>query len=63
MVEYKVITERDSMFSGKFDVDDLEAALNGYAAQGWRVASSFMAASTWKSFKAEIMIVLEREKV
>ncbi len=61
MVQYKVITERDSMFSGKFDVEDLETALNSYAAQGWRVVSSFMAASTWKSFKAEIMIVLERE--
>jgi hypothetical protein len=33
MIEYKVITERDSRFSGKFDPDVLESALNSYAAE------------------------------
>ena len=59
-MEYKVLSERDSRFSGSFDPQSLEAALNGYAADGWRVVSGFTAASVWKSAKSEIMIVLER---
>jgi hypothetical protein len=61
MVEYKVITERDSRFAGSFNEDGLEKTLNSYAAEGWRVATSFVAASIWKSLKAEIMIILERD--
>ncbi len=60
MMEYKVVTERDSRFSGSFDPEILEAALNGYASEGWRVISGFTATSPWKSTKSEIMIVLER---
>jgi hypothetical protein len=59
-MEYKVLSERDSRFSGSFDPQSLEAALNGYAADGWRVVGGFTAASVWKSAKSEIMIVLER---
>ncbi len=59
-MEYKVLSERDSRFSGSFDPQSLEAALNSYAADGWRVVSGFTAASVWKSTKSEIMIVLER---
>ena len=59
-MEYKVLTERDSLFSGKFDAESLERTLNTYAADGWRVVSGFTAASVWKNAKAEIMIVLER---
>ena len=59
-MEYKVITERDSRFSGAFDAESLEATLNSYAAEGWRVVSGFTAASLWKSAKTEIMLVLER---
>ena len=61
MVEYKVITERDSRFSGAFDPEALEGVLNSYAREGWRVAQSFLAASMWKSSKAEIIVILERE--
>ncbi|CAN5775741.1 DUF4177 domain-containing protein [soil metagenome] len=60
MVEYKVLTERDSLFAGHFDPEALEAALNRYAAEGWRVVESLLAASLWKSLKAEIVVVLER---
>ena len=35
-MEYKVLTERDKRFSGSFDPESLEQALNGYAAEGWR---------------------------
>ena len=60
MIEYKVITERDSRFSGSFDPESLETALNSYAAEGWHVISGFTASSLWKSTKSEIMIILER---
>jgi hypothetical protein len=59
-MEYKVVTERDSRFSGSFDPESLESALNSYASEGWRVVSGFTASSLWKSTKSEIMIVLER---
>lgn len=59
-MEYKVLTERDSRFSGSFDHESLERTLNSYAAEGWRLVSGFTAASLWKSAKSEIMLVLER---
>jgi hypothetical protein len=62
MFEYKVLTERDARFSGNFDVEILETTLNSYAAEGWRLAESFVAASLWKSAKAEIVMVLERSR-
>jgi hypothetical protein len=34
--EYKVMTQKDRFFSGKFNPEKLEAALNSYAGQGWR---------------------------
>lgn len=60
MYEYKVLTERDSRFSGKFDLDGLETTLNGYATEGWRLVESFVAANLAKSTKAEIVMILER---
>jgi hypothetical protein len=59
-MEYKVLTERDSRFSGSFDPESLEATLNSYASEGWRVVSGFTASSVWKSTKTAIMIILER---
>lgn len=61
MLEYKILTERDSRFSGKFDLEQLETALNSYAAEGWKIAGRFSATSIWKSAKTEILIFLERE--
>ncbi len=61
MVEYKVLTEKDSTFGGSFDAASLEAALNSYASEGWHVVGSFLASSLWKSTKSEIMIILERD--
>lgn len=60
-MEYKVLTERDSRFSGEFSAEDLERALNSYAAEGWRVVNSFAASNVWKSFKAQILVIMERE--
>ncbi|MGH3094806.1 MAG: DUF4177 domain-containing protein [Streptosporangiales bacterium] len=60
MREYKVITEKDSSFRGKFDPEAIEDALNQYAADGWRVVNALHIANVMKSFSAEIMVVLER---
>lgn len=60
MHEYKVITERDSRFSGSFEPEAIEGALNSYAAEGWRLVEGFVAASLWKSAKAEVVLILER---
>ena len=62
MHEYKVLTERDSTFTGRFDAESLEEVLNEYAASGWRVVSGFLATSVWKSSKTDIVVILEREK-
>ncbi len=43
MKEYKIISQKDKWFSGKFDPQALENALNSYAKQGWRVISAFSA--------------------
>jgi hypothetical protein len=61
MYEYKLLTERDSKFSGNFDAESLEAALNSYATQGWRVTNGFLANSLWKSGRSDIVVILERE--
>ncbi|MFN0089504.1 MAG: DUF4177 domain-containing protein [Acidimicrobiales bacterium] len=61
-MEYKILSQRDSRFSGNFDIDQLEAALNGHAAEGWRIAAALSAMSIWKSAKSEIVIFLERDK-
>ena len=35
MKQYKILTQKDSIFSGKFNPEALETALNTYAAEGW----------------------------
>ena len=60
MVEYKVRRSATALLSGKFDPEALETALNNSAAEGWRVVQGFVAASLWKSLKAEIVVILER---
>jgi Domain of unknown function (DUF4177) len=37
--EYKVLSSRDKMFDGRFDLVRLEEALNHYARQGWTAKS------------------------
>ena len=64
MKEYKILTQKDKWFSGKFDPSRLEAALNAYAEQGWRVVTS--ATAEFAGFvggkRDEMVIVLERDK-
>ena len=43
MYEYKVLTERDKRFTGGFDPDTLEATLNSFASEGWRLVEALSA--------------------
>ena len=63
MKEYKVLTQKDKWFSGKFDPSKLEAALNAYAEQGWQVVTA-TAAEFWGfgGKREELVVILEREK-
>ena len=60
-MEYKVLTKEDRRWSGKFSPENLEKALNSYAAEGWPVVSSFPVASIWSISTSQIMILLERK--
>ena len=63
MKEYKVLTQKDKWFSGKFDPELLEQAINSYAAQGWRVISAATASfpGLLSSNREEIIIIMERD--
>jgi len=60
--EYKLLTPRDKVFDGRFDLQRLEEALNHYAHQGWAVKA--MLAPHVKGFSGvleeTIVVVLER---
>ena len=61
--EYKVLSQKDQWFNGKFDPYILESALNSYAKQGWRVVSAFSAdiIGFIGPAREEAIIILERE--
>lgn len=61
MKEYKVLTQKDRYFSGKFDPEKLEQAINSYAREGWAVVSIATASIRGVS-REEIIVVMEREK-
>lgn len=59
--EYKVLTQKDKWFSGKFDPERVEGALNAYAKQGWTMKG--VATASVPGFggpRDEIIIVMER---
>ena len=60
MREYKVFTQKDKWFSGKFDPETLEAGLNSYAEQGWRVLSA-CTGQFGQSNRDEIIVIFERD--
>ena len=63
MKEYKVLTQKDRFFNGKFDPEKLEAAINSYANDGWEVVSIATASiPSFSGARDEIIIVLVREK-
>jgi len=63
MKEYKVLTQKDKWFGGKFDPEKLEQAMNAYAAQGWRVITCATAQiPSFSGNREEMIVVLERDK-
>ena len=62
--EYKVITQKDKWFSGKFDPEKVEGVLNSYAKQGW-VMKGVATASVpgFGGQRDEIVIIMERVAV
>ena len=61
MPEYKVITQKDRYFRGKFNPEKLELAINAYAQEGWRLVS--MASAEFPGFgkeRVELVVVMER---
>jgi hypothetical protein len=63
MYKYKVLTQKDKWFSGKFDPAKLEAALNAYADQGWRLVTCATAdIPGLGSSRQEFVAVMEREE-
>jgi len=64
MKEYKVLTQKDKWFSGKFDPEKLEQGLNAYAQQGWNVIAATTASfpSLLGNTRDEIVVFLERDK-
>lgn len=62
LYEYKVLSQKDKWFSGKFDPALLEQAINAYAMQGWRVISCATAdIPGFGGPRQEFITVLERE--
>ena len=62
MSQYKVMTQKDRFFSGKFDPEKLEAAINSYAEQGWRVIAVATAeVSRGMGNREELLVFMERE--
>jgi hypothetical protein len=62
MAQYKVMTQKDRFLSGKFDPEKLEAAINSYAEQGWRVISVATAEiSRGMGNREELLVFMERE--
>ena len=61
-VEYKVLTQKDRFWGGKFDPEKLEQALNSYAEEGWRVVASATASfPSLTGNREEMILVLEHE--
>lgn len=60
--EYKVLTQRDKSFNGKFDLEKLEETLNLQGQQGWRVAAALVGSihGITSANREELVIFLER---
>ena len=59
---YKVLSQKDKWFSGKFDPMVLEQAINAYAQQGWRFVGCATADIPGLGVtRQEFVAILERE--
>jgi hypothetical protein len=63
MKQYKVLSQKDTLFRGKFDPASLESALNALAREGWRVVTC--ATADYRSLlggtRQEVAVILERD--
>lgn len=62
MKKYKILTQKDRFFGGKFDPEKLESAINSYVPEGWRVCA--VTTATFPGFgssREEMIVVLEKE--
>ncbi|HET8639840.1 MAG TPA: DUF4177 domain-containing protein [Solirubrobacterales bacterium] len=60
-IEYKVLTQKDRFFGGKFDPQRLESALNAYAAERWAVIGIATAdIHSWGGARQELVVVMSR---
>lgn len=63
MKQYKVLTQKDRFFAGKFDPEKLEEAINSYASEGWVVVTITTASiPSFTGTREEIIIVMSRDK-
>ena len=63
MKEYKVVTQKDRFFAGKFDPERLEAGINAYAAEGWTLKVATTASiPSFTGARDEMILILERDK-
>jgi hypothetical protein len=63
MKQYKVMTQKDRFFSGKFDPEKLEDAMNAYASEGWEFKGAATAdIPSFGGARQEIVIIFERDK-
>lgn len=62
-VQYRVLTQKDKFFGGKFEPKKVEEALNSYAAEGWRVVSTATASfqTMLSGNREELIVILERD--
>jgi hypothetical protein len=63
MNQYRVLTQKDRVFGGKFDPQKLEAALNSFASEGWalRAAATADINAAFGKDRQEMIMILERE--
>lgn len=62
MYQYKVLTQKDRFFAGKFDPEKLETAVNSYAEQGWKVIAATTASiPSFGGSREELIVLLERQ--
>lgn len=62
LYQYKVLSQKDKWFSGKFDPMVLEQAINSYAQQGWRVIGCATAdIPGFGNARQEFITLMERE--
>jgi hypothetical protein len=59
--QYKVLTQKDKWFTGKFDPELLERAMNAYSEQGWIIKAVTTASIPgFGGNREELIVVLER---